>query len=378
MEQPQSTSPKTSSKKSVVILCSTFPFEVGAACVFAALIPNAVIVSMSRQTADSPDATLMKIMEQCPQGPRAIIAIGSYWSDECFRMLLNNLASLEEKFPIVCVHPSTRQVIKSTTLLLLASGDAMSCALNEDYDSDSSQNEKVLIFSPKADKTAGPAKFMFILAKSNYIPLANSLESKWFFEKFAPVIQMIDDRLAGRNNVEVNVLHAGLQNFGPRQSIQEKRLSIQDRFLRLFKREWDVKSVMDHGRTIVDAQYRMVEDRVSFNSKIFSTWYSYPHTPSRVSGDFIQIVMTEASELTEMTHEVLHATHPNIPVTLVVSLKFEKECQMSVSFRSHQPDQIWASDLIAMFAPLAGGGSASSAGGRINCPQIYGFIPSCN
>ena len=174
---------------------------------------------------------------------------------------------------------------------------------------------------------------------------------------FKNAIQMIDDRFNFRN-VDINQpFFTGIFNV----ENTADNISLLDKFYNFFQGRYDEEELTKQGRAILNAQMMMAKERVINNSKQVQL------------KDGTKAVMTEASELVNLTHDALHNKYPESVVTLVVGIKFgtkmSQEDELSYSIRSFNPSVVNAQSLAQA---IGGDGTKTTAGGRvgihITCP----------
>lgn len=163
------------------------------------------------------------------------------------------------------------------------------------------------------------------------------------------LIEIINERLVG-NSTEYNQnFSTGFVNFEPTTSIENKAL-------RLIKGEILLDNIINLGSTITGEQRDLVRVRVQ-NHRVDKFY------------DGVTCVITNSQDLFNLTHEALHELHPQIQVTVIVSLEFDKihESKIRVRFSMKSwDDNVDVLDIMQInFGKDNVGGGKSMSGGSI-------------
>lgn len=156
------------------------------------------------------------------------------------------------------------------------------------------------------------------------------------------LIDMIEDRVCGRNTYDTQPLITGIFN-------SNLEVSIEERYYQLFNGDMNLEDVLKLGKSIMSSQLEVAKERALKNSKLGTFT------------DGTKYCITDGPEFVNMTHEELKKVYSDCDVTIVASLKFKtgEDDQVAHSLRSWN-DSI---DVKAMIGSY-GGGSKTCAGGR--------------
>jgi hypothetical protein len=287
-----------------VVLCSSFPCEIGAAVMYNVLDEKSDVVAMTVANSKDFSKTISLIDKVCRQ-PKNIIMLGTYWADILREML---------------------EHYESTTFTLYCFGEELN--MNADNLSQFSGINGV-----------GPTKFLLDLAE----PKCSAKLFTLFVNKFTDVLRYIDDRIYNKNIMENQIFYTGLFNTEPIE------MPLFDKFTNLFTGCYDLPTIMAIGRTIVSAQMGMARERATNNSK------------KVILQNNVTAVVTEGPDLINLTHDALHQKYPDSAVTIVMNMKFGEKDYLAYSIRAFD-ESISAMD---MAKKINGDGNRSAAGGRI-------------
>lgn len=291
--------------KSTIVLSSTFPCEIGAAALYHCLDDDSVVVAMAIPEAAKLELTMKKIQE-CNPTPKQIIMIGTYWT-ACLSDLLNTL-----KNTVFTVYCFGELLHHSATNLQQFSGN----------------------------NGTGPTKFLLDLAKQK---CQSEKLVKLFENKFKNVMIYIDDRIYNRNILENQIFYTGIFNY------DSFEVPLFDKFIKLFQGDYDLDKILQSGQAIVSAQIGMCRERATNNSKVV------------VLENGMNAVVTEASDLVNLTHDALHYKYPDVPITIAMYMRFGKEDSLAYSIRSFDK----STDASILAKKVNGDGNNVAAGGRV-------------
>jgi hypothetical protein len=294
-----------------VILVSTMPCEVGAGALYHCLDEKALVFMMKIPEARDFNATIKVLAQEVKDFSSEIVMIGTYWAD-CLEQLVAHY--FESKFRIYC--PGKPLDLKFKT-------------------------DKVTFVS--GETGVGPSRFLFELAKET---CQSTLLPKLFEKNYSSVMTFIDHRFVNHNIMENQPFYTGLFNFG------DMELSLYDKFVNLFRGEYDLSEIINSGKAIVNSQVLMAKERALKNSRL-----------EKLSDGTVAAV-TEGPELVNLTHDAIHEKYPEAKVTLVVGIKFgpsREEDELSYSIRSFD----MSVNAQSLAKKVGGDGSCNTAGGRI-------------
>lgn len=292
-----------------IVLCSVLPCEIGAAALYQCLDDASIVVEMKIPDAKNFDLSLQSIRKVLPAKTQCrIIMVGTYWAD-CLDQLTDTLPKCE--FIMYCFGESLK--LLKDNLKLFSGKDGL-----------------------------GPTKFLFDQAQEQ---VQAPVLFKLFEKSYGQVMKMIDDRIYNRNIIENQAFYTGLFNY------DQLELPLFDKFIKLFQGEYDLGEIIKCGNSILSAQLNMAKERVIHNSKTMKLT------------DGTLAVVTEAPELVNLTHDVLHQKYPDAKVTLILNMKFngKGKDELAYSIRSFDID-INAANLAKK---VNGDGNQMAAGGRV-------------
>lgn len=161
--------------------------------------------------------------------------------------------------------------------------------------------------------------------------------------------EIINERLVGISTEYNQKFSSGFVNFEPTTSIENKAL-------RLIKGEILLDDIVNSASVIVDEQRDLVRVRVQ-NHRVDKFY------------DGVTCVITNSQDLFNLTHEALHELHPQIQVTVIVALEFDKihESKIRVRFSMKSwDDNVDVLDIMQInFGKDNVGGGKSMSGGSI-------------
>jgi hypothetical protein len=153
------------------------------------------------------------------------------------------------------------------------------------------------------------------------------------------LFETINKRSMSLNTMSTQAFFTGFYNYFKTDDCVEH-------FLKLYANEVDYQSICKYGQAIVDSQILMAAERAKKNSKIITL------------ADGRDAIITEAPELTNLTHDALKEKNRNIGVTICVRMVFsEPNTRLAFSVRTHD-----GSDARELVKKSGGGGSETAAG----------------
>jgi hypothetical protein len=168
---------------------------------------------------------------------------------------------------------------------------------------------------------------------------------------FASVLDLSDERMFGRKLPESQVLYTGMYNA----KMPSENATLFDRFCLLFRGGLSLAEVLRNGAAILESQQSLVRERALKNSITVTL------------GNGTKAVVTNAPDLINITHEALHSANADVPVTIVLSLRFsdaDKSTKLAYSVRSWD-HSVKADDYIKeLLGAHNADGNSTAAGGR--------------
>ena len=244
------------------------PPEVGAAALFASLYPSSdmLIVGMTTMEARSFERVFQLIGEDLKNfaGKTHFVLLGTYWNS-----ILPQLKALEpEDEPFV---------YGETQLEGVRSFD----------------NKKMMITD-------------FIFIALNHVVKFRPILLNVFHKTFKELFDILDERYCGGKDHDCQAFFAGMHNHNLHKTLFERFLDIYNN-----GEIAPVDLIKVNGKTIMFNQAQLATDRVVRNSRQI------------VLPDGKLAVVTNATELVELTHEALKKKYPEAELTITVQLKFD-------------------------------------------------------
>ena len=294
-----------------LVLVASNPCETAAGALYSALNAKAFVQVLQISAIKSLDDKQISALQR---EHHDILMIGTYWT--------NKLPLFVQCFP-------------TSSIVILCPG-APSSSLTE-----SKYPDVKLVYD------SNPCAFVLQLAQDEG---ESETCVRLMRKMFKNAIQMIDDRFNFRNVERNQAFFTGIFNVEPTSD----DTSLLAKFYNFFQGGYDEEELTNQGRAILNAQLMMAKERVINNSKQVQL------------KDGTKAVMTEASELVNLTHDALHTKFPDAGVTLVVGIKFGEENsqtdELSYSIRSFNPSAVNAQSLAQT---IGGDGTQTTAGGRV-------------
>lgn len=328
----------------LLILTSTLGCEVGVGA-FASISKEICVHQMTPKDAENSDIVFKEIYALCSKNfsrsvPLTVLMIGTYWKETLLDITRAIIKSTIEKFKLVAYCFGSAPKSDADIVTWIGQSD-------------------------DPEQWKGPMKYLTeFLPSKGY----DGTLIKYYFQSHEPAIHLIDDRLKNRNIMETQSFQNGIDASGPPEE------SLYDKFRKYFSGSISFASVMTIGRSITDYQMSIVQGRALNNAKQITT------------NDGIKIVITEAPELINFTHDELHRRFKDASLTAIVNIKFGKnnqkreeddksedeksEDEIGFSFRSYDPNV--DASTYAKKLPQ-GDGSKTSAGGRAKTKIPYPF-----
>lgn len=292
-----------------LVLVTSNPCETAAGALYDALFYGAQVLVMS--------ITNIREMDQreictLPSETTSILMIGTYWVEKLLTMFMKILPTVKITVLCACDAPETQYP-------------------NVSFVSD-----------PR------PCNYILNLALEELESKTCALLTRRMFQS---AIDKIDDVFNFRN-VEANqAFFTGMMNF----EVKHDEKTLFDRFHGFFCGDYDEPEIIANGQAILNSQLTIVKERVLNNSKQIQLQ------------DGTKAVITEASELVNLTHEALHRQYPDASVTLVVGLKLGNKDELAYSIRSFDASV----NAQTLAKKIGGDGTATTAGGRVAIDLPY-------
>lgn len=284
-----------------LVLVASNPCETAAGALYQALFPNATVRVMSVSSIRHLTEEQIRILPSA----KSILMIGTYWQDK-----LPMFVQIWPLMPITILCPGIVPNLNFPNVLFVSDPEPCHFAIN------------VALLEMESKTCA---------------QLMNKMLEK--------EITMIDDRFNYRNVEQNQAFFTGMFNLESKND----ELTLFDRFYGLFCGKYDQTDIIAGGQAILNSQLMLAKERVINNSKQIQLQ------------DGTKAVLTEASELVNLTHDALHRKFPDAAVTLVVGLKFGEKDEMSYSIRSFDSDV----NAQTLAHKIGGDGTATTAGGRV-------------
>ena len=263
-----------------------------------------------------------------PTNKTDLLFIGSYWNEEMIERLskIENVSIVRYNFP------------------------AMQLSSNPEY-----------------EKRPHFWVFNYILNhKTGFTNLSSSLKEALILQPHLEFLALLDDRYNGVNVLETEVLFSGLY-VGP---IDTNACDILfNNVLSVFQHKSTFKTIMEIGRPIVQMRLSLANERAINNSSV------------RILSDGTKAAFTNAPDLVNVTHEMLHKRYPDVEVTVTMAIQLKNENpELSLSIRKQGEnskfdlkefvDKINKATETPQKKVSIGLGDSGSGGGRVDFPDL--------
>ncbi len=289
-----------------IFITSDLGCEVGLTALARFLLPKEQVAWANIKMAEirKPE-TLCNTLEKLGGKPASLSLCGDFWADESLELVRN-------RYPGVCVYNYKFDGV------LVEPQDA-----------------------PMGEKPTTPVGF--ILARAGAI-LGDSPMLRFAADQHSRALSLLDARCLGVRVAETQPFFTGLCNI----RTNDNGLDLEGLIFGLLCGEFTLDKVLAVGLPIVRSQIDLARERALKNAR-----------KGMLKGG-VSYVVTDGPELINLTHDELHAKHPDAKVTIVASLRFAET----------QPDAVahsmrsWCDVDVKQIVGAYGGGSPTAAGAR--------------
>jgi hypothetical protein len=306
----------------IVLVGSSMPCEISLAAL--ANFMGVDYVTIHMQSMNKVDEIEETIRKKCDGHDSYLVFVGSYWNEEMLRRLSPKHAIIRYNYPET---PKEGETYATNPHFWLAS----------------------FIFAKGLSYENVPFQFKAAFIETN--------------KRF---LILLDERFHSKNVTETELLFSGLY-VGPLEKNSWEILF--DNVSRVFEQKLFLDDVIKAGRSIVETRMSLANERVLNNSSV------------RTLYDGTKVVLTNAPDLINVTHERLHAKYPDVQVTATMALQLKNDkVELSLSLR--KPGENNPFDLKSFITEINETVATSQkkehigmgGGGRVEFPQLVEFL----